>query len=225
MLIKYNEILEKYRLRPLGVIHVGAHWGEEAEAYYKNGAKKTVWVEANPMCMKTLKENVKNFQNPYITMMQSLCINACLSDKDDEIVTFNVSNNEGQSSSFLDLEYHKIAHQEVVYESKFQTNTRTLNSIFVDYSLLPEDFTFLNADIQGAELLMLKGATNILPHMDCLYIEVNEKELYKGCGLIGEVDEFLKTFGFIRKETEMTNFGWGDAVYLKKHYLEQIKML
>lgn len=225
MLIQYNEILEKYRLRPLGVIHVGAHWGEEAEAYYKNGAKKTVWVEANPMCMKTLKENVKNFQNPYITMMQSLCINACLSDKDDEIVTFNVSNNEGQSSSFLDLEYHKIAHQEVVYESKFQTNTRTLNSIFVDYSLLPEDFTFLNADIQGAELLMLKGATNILPHMDCLYIEVNEKELYKGCGLIGEVDEFLKTFGFIRKETEMTNFGWGDAVYLKKDYLEQIKML
>jgi FkbM family methyltransferase len=225
MLIQYNEILEKYRLRPLGVIHVGAHWGEEAEAYYKNGAKKTIWVEANPMCMKILKENVKKFQNPYISMMQSLCINACLSDKDDEIVTFNISNNEGQSSSFLDLEYHKIAHQEVVYQSKFQTNTRTLNSIFEDYSLFPEDFSFLNADIQGAELLMLKGATNILPHMDCLYIEVNEKELYKDCALIGEVDEFLKTFGFIRKETEMTNFGWGDAVYLKKDYLEQIKML
>jgi FkbM family methyltransferase len=172
MLIPYQEILSKYRLRPLGVIHVGAHWGEEAEAYQKNGAIKAIWVEANPMCMKTLKENVKKYENPYVFEMQSFCINACLSDKDDEIVTFNISNNEGQSSSFLDLEYHKIAHQEVVYESKFQTNTKTLNSIFEDYSLFPEDFSFLNADIQGAELKALKGMESYLSSIKYIYIPV-----------------------------------------------------
>ena len=211
MLIPFIEILEKYKINPKGVIHVGANFGQEAKDYYDNGVENVIWIEANPRSMDTLFYHLSSFpkQNPM------LVLNECVSDKDDQFVTFNISNNEGQSSSFLDLEYHKIAHAEVFYTEQIELKTKTLNTLFKDFDL--SEFTFLNADIQGAELLMLKGATEILPKIDCLYLEVNEKELYKGCGLIGEIDDFLKEFNFERVQTEWCgNFGWGDALYLKR---------
>jgi hypothetical protein len=62
--------------------------------------------------------------------------------------------------------------------------------------------------------MMLKGATEILPHLKCLYIEVNNKEVYKGSPMVEEVDEFLLDWGFIRVQTEwFEETGWGDAIY------------
>jgi hypothetical protein len=69
-------------------------------------------------------------------------------------------------------------------------------------------------DIQGAELLALKGATESLKHAQVLYLEVNEEYLYKNCGLIGEIDEFVAKFGFRRVMTNMTGQKWGDAIYV-----------
>ena len=48
-----------------------------------------------------------------------------------------------------------------------------------------------------------------------MYLEVNEKELYKNCGLINEIDAFLANYGFKREITCMTPHGWGDALYIK----------
>ena len=210
MLIPFKKIIDKYGITPNGVIHVGGHWGEEANDYEENGVKKTIWIEADEESVNKMAENLS-----YVNET-SLIINACVSDEDDKEITFNISNNEGQSSSILDLEYHKIAHEEVHYVSSVNMITKTLNTLLRDYEDI-KDYTFLNADIQGAELLMLKGATEIIPNLECIYLEVNEKELYKGCGLVGEIDDFLKPFGFTRVETEWCgNFGWGDAIYLKK---------
>jgi len=48
------------------------------------------------------------------------------------------------------------------------------------------------------------------------YVEVNTKPLYQGCALVGEIDDFLHKFGFLRMETKMTGAGWGDAIYQRK---------
>ena len=76
-------------------------------------------------------------------------------------------------------------------------------------------YDFWNFDIQGAELMALKGASKYLPNAKVLYLEVNEKELYKGCVLIGEIDTFLSQYNFKRVITNITVHGWGDAVYIK----------
>jgi hypothetical protein len=54
-----------------------------------------------------------------------------------------------------------------------------------------------------------------LENVDYLYLEVNIKELYQGCSLLPEINEFLKGFGFEQKEIKMTHHGWGDAFYIK----------
>lgn len=210
MLIPFIKIVEKYNIRPKGIIHVGGHWGEEARDYEECDVEKTIWIEADESAVQIMAEHLEEMN------FMSTIINTCVGDVDGKEVTFNISNNDGQSSSILDLEYHKIAHQEVHYVDSVNMVTNTLNTLLKEYEDI-KDYTFLNADIQGAELLMLKGATEIIPNLDCIYLEVNEKELYKGCGLVGEIDEFLKPFGFTRVETEWCgNFGWGDAVYLRK---------
>jgi hypothetical protein len=55
----------------------------------------------------------------------------------------------------------------------------------------------------------------LLKNVDYLYLEVNIKELYENCCLLPEIDNFLKEFGFEQKEISMTQYGWGDAFYIK----------
>ena len=71
-------------------------------------------------------------------------------------------------------------------------------------------------DIQGAEFLALKGMKNNLKYLDYIYLEVNDTHVYENCGLISDIDDFLREYGFIRVETCMTDFHWGDALYIRK---------
>jgi len=62
--------------------------------------------------------------------------------------------------------------------------------------------------------MALKGATKSLKYTKAIYLEVNENELYKKCGLISEIDLFLSNYNFKRVLTHMTRHGWGDALYI-----------
>jgi len=56
--------------------------------------------------------------------------------------------------------------------------------------------------------MALRGAIDSIKFAKALYLEVNEKELYKGCGLVGEIDAFLAKYKFKRVLTKMTSHGW-----------------
>ncbi|MEW6065207.1 MAG: FkbM family methyltransferase [Bacillota bacterium] len=95
---------------------------------------------------------------------------------------------------------------------------RTLDRLITELELTPEDFNILNIDIQGAELKALKGAVNVLHFIEVINTEVNFKELYEGCALIHEIDEFLEEHGFERIETTCPfHPSWGDAFYVRKN--------
>ena len=55
-----------------------------------------------------------------------------------------------------------------------------------------------------------------LNRVDYIYTEVNSDYVYKGCALIGELDEYLLRFGLHRVETKWTDCKWGDAFYIRK---------
>lgn len=83
-------------------------------------------------------------------------------------------------------------------------------------------YNFLNLDIQGAELMVLQGASEILKYFDYIYCEVNDKELYEKCAMTSDIDAFLSTHGFERKIKKMTTHGWGDAFYIKKYVSQDV---
>jgi len=54
----------------------------------------------------------------------------------------------------------------------------------------------LKIDVQGFGLEVLKGATDLLPHVDAVYVEVSYIELYEGQALHEDIERFLTEAGF-----------------------------
>ena len=208
MLIPFSYLFREHSIESKGVLHLGAHWGEEAATYQAMGVTHAIWVEAEPNAFCRLKREMVMHQR-----MKSTCLFACLSDKDGEKVTFNVASNQGQSSSFLKFGTHAVEHPTVKYIDKIPMTTTRLDTLLSSLKLSVGPGWFLNIDLQGCELLALKGMGSLLSAFDHAYIEVNQKELYIGCPPVEAIDEYLATFGFKGKETKWTGAGWGDRYY------------
>jgi FkbM family methyltransferase len=206
MLIPFDEIQERYQVRFKNILHVGAHRAEEKDAYFSNGVESVIWVEANEELARFLRDNVSDEKN--------VIVNALVSDIDDIETQFNIANN-GQSSSILNLGIHSSLFQDVHYCDKKTIKTKTINKIMSD--LGNKKIDFINLDIQGAELLALKGSTDYLSDVKAIYTEINTEYVYQNCALVSEIDSFLRQYGFERVETKMwSNHPWGDALYLKR---------
>jgi FkbM family methyltransferase len=207
MLISFeeiNKILLSNKITISGSLHIGAHECEELSFYNKLGLKNEdiVWIDAIPVKVQEAKNRgIPNVHNAVIT------------DKDDEEVVFNVSNNN-QSSSVLEFGTHSQEHPWVVYVDKLNQKSITIDTFFQRNNIDASKYNFWNFDIQGAELMALKGSTQSIKYAKALYLEVNEKELYKNCGLISQIDAFLLDYNFKRVLTNMTPHGWGDALYI-----------
>ena len=191
--------------------------GEDVSQGTMNDKLKIIWgkFDASKPCLpirmnldainsKVIEATNRGIPNVY---------NAVITDKDDTEVTFNVSNNV-QSSSVLEFGTHSYEHPQVVYVDKTHHLSITVDTFFERNNLDASKYDFWNFDIQGAELMALKGATKSIKHAKAIYLEVNEKELYKNCGLISDIDTFLAQHNFKRVLTNMTQHGWGDALYI-----------
>ena len=199
-----KNILLSNKITLKGCFHIGAHECEELSMYHNLGIKSEdiVWIEAHPTIVDyAICRGIPNVFHAVIT------------DKDDENIVFNVANNN-QSSSILEFGTHLIEHPEVVYIHKINQKSITVDSFFERNNLDASKYDFWNFDIQGAELLALKGATKSIKHAKVLYLEVNSNELYKNGALINEIDEFLAQYNFKRVLTNMTIHKWGDAIYI-----------
>jgi hypothetical protein len=78
------------------------------------------------------------------------------------------------------------------------------------------DYNFINMDVQGYELEVLKGSVETLKQVDYVYCEVNRDEVYENNAYVGEIDEFLFSYNMERVETNWEGGTWGDALYIKK---------
>ena len=202
MLIPLHDLVKKYNIQFKGILHVGAHECEEIKDYEIHLPRNQIlWIEALPGKVEFSKNKYPNV----------LIENAVVSDI-IETVRFNVSNN-GQSSSILDFGLHSTFHPQVHYVTCFEVKTKLLKNILPNYNI---NYNFLNLDIQGAELKALKGMEEYLNTVDYIYTEVNSDYVYKGCALIGELDDYLLHFGLHRVETKWTDCKWGDAFYIRK---------
>ncbi len=206
MLIELSFLKDKYNIKTENILHIGAHQGQESQSYIDCGAKKIHWVEANYGLFEKLQSTLTGPVH-YIS-------NEVISNVDGAEVIFNIANSD-QSSSILDLGEHSSLFPDIFYVNREVRKTKTLDTL-LDESQFLNKIDFVNIDIQGAELLALKGFTKHLPKTNAIYLEINEKEVYKNCGLLSEIDLFLKNYGFSRKEKKLwENHPWGDAFYLK----------
>lgn len=203
MLIPLPDLIKKYDLQLNGVLHLGANEAQEAPTYAECGIKKMIFVEALPDIAAKAKMNVKEYDAQVII--------ACLSDK-EETVVFNIANNGAQSSSFLELgEIHKRQHPEVRYVDSITMTTKRMDEIAIDWSGLD----YLVSDLQGVDLRAIRGMGEHLNQFKAATVELNNDYVYMQADLIGELDAYMKSFGFERVETKWVG-QWGDGFYIRK---------
>ena len=189
-------------------IHVGAHLGEEAEAYRKMGVRRMILIEANPKVFAQLAERFRD--DPAI-----LLVNRAVADTLGKRV-LHVTN-ATQSSSLLALDKHAEIYPQIVEQESVEVECARLDDLLSELGESPGAYNILNIDVQGAELMVLKGAETILRSVDLVNVEVSFAELYAGCAQIDEVDDFLSERGFERIALACPyHHTWGDAVYLRR---------
>lgn len=194
------------------VVHIGAHHGQEGQSYAQAGVESVVWVEACRRFMGNLFDNTKGLP------LSQRYLNVCLSDVSGEEVQFNISNN-GESSSMLEFGTHSTLHPQVSFVDKLSLVTQRFDELATSESIDTNLIDFINVDVQGAELKVLKGFGEILSkdNVRAVYTEVNFEHVYKDCCLITELDEYLATFNFKRVLTKGELKEWQDALYLKQY--------
>lgn len=208
MLIPFSELITTYGIQPTGVLHIGASTGQEAPAYFAAGIRNMLFIEAIPEVYQELLNNISMYPG-------ARAINACISEIDGEERDFNISSNGGESSSLLPFGLHAEMHPDVTYIKTIRVITTRMDTLLRQEKVDLLNYNFLNIDLQGAELMALKSMAEHLQRIRYAYIEVNKKELYKGCPLVYDIDAYMACFGFIRKAERWTDKFWGDAFYIK----------
>ena len=200
-----EDFFRKWGIRAKGIIHIGAHHCEERHIYANVGCddSKVIWIEGNPEICRFVQEHMPSSIHLY---------QALISDGEKE-VDFIVTNN-GVSSSMLDLKEHLVVHPHVIEDHRLKLQTTTLPIFLEKNNIKYENYDFLIMDIQGAELLALKGMSNILQNFKHIFLEVNKTEIYAGCALFPEVIEYLDQYGFKLRDFHMFDEGYGDAYFV-----------
>lgn len=207
-MLNLPSLFTQHGIKPKGVIHIGAYEGQEITAYQQMGIEKVLFVEANPAVFERLKANIAGVENVQ-------AVNCAISDRNGS-VTLHITSME-QSSSILPLKKHREIYQDIQETAQITVPAKTLDNLLQELQLNPADFNILNIDIQGAELLAFQGATHLLQYIEAINTEVSYQEIYEGCALIHQIDEFLENHGFERVATTTPYHpSWGDAFYRRQ---------
>lgn len=199
MLIPVKVLKKFWGVNPQTIVHVGAHNAEELEEYRIAGWGPVIWIEAQPQKAAQLLGRIPSNHR---------LIEAAVWDVSGVDLNLNIMTNT-ESTSLLDLGTHSAEHPTVHLSHTIRVKTKTLGEL-LGGSPAPE---LIALDIQGVELRAMKGYGSAISEVKWIYCEVNKAELYKGCCLISEIDEYLSQFGFRRVVTRWTTHNWGDALY------------
>ena len=205
MAIDLAKICRDHLITPRGIIHIGAHEGQELNEYRSMHLAPILLIEPNPDVFERLSAGSQNFP-------EAMAVRCAIADFDG-MTTLNVTNFD-QSSSILHLKRHRELYPKIEETHQVSVPCRRLDTLIDELKLSGSSFNLLHIDIQGAELLALRGAIKTLQSIQAIRIEVNVVEMYEGCPSMGDLDAFLASYGFNRVRAEIYHNAWGDAAYV-----------
>jgi FkbM family methyltransferase len=206
MIIGLDEYRTKYDFSDVrGIIHVGAHIGQEYRDYNSFFHKDIPihWFEPQRDVFEDLVRNLSGARNNYF-------YNFGLGSFSGNLQFWRDSGNSGQSSSFSCPDKHKEIFPHITFDNSEHLDIRTLDHFNI------REANLLVLDVQGFELEVLKGATSTLEFIDHIFCEINTDKIYEDSPTLDELNSFLDQRGFNIKETWWTDGEWGDGYWNKK---------
>jgi FkbM family methyltransferase len=187
---------------PLFIFDVGSCEGEDSVRYARRFPRARIHAfEPLPANQTLIQKNLENHEVGNVTVSP-----VALSAQTGEAV-FHVSagrpaiefagkdwNYGNKSSSLLPPAGESPMYGWVHFPEKITVPTRTLDDYCEEHAVTLIDFVHM--DVQGAELLVLKGARRMLPRIDALWLEVSDQSLYQGQVLRPQMEAFMRSRGF-----------------------------
>ena len=213
MIFDLNAVEQHTRVKITGAIHVGAFLGEELSQYRALGLTNTILFEPQRKLF-----DIVNFK----CIVKEKAFNVALGSEENVVGMFisdregGVSNGAGASSSILAPKKHLTEHPEVTFPSKESITVKRFDKFVQENGVDISKHNLLNIDVQGYELEVLKGMGQELEKIQLIIAEVNRDEMYEGCPMIEDIDDYVKEFGFERIAVEWQSESWGDALYVKR---------
>lgn len=211
----FFKIIDAFSMpRPKGVIQIGASSGQEIPFFISNRIEYGIFVEplVSPFDILTLRCSAV----PGFLPVKAIC-----GSQDGREVNFYVSSNNGESSSVLEPDRHLVDYPYVSFSEKSTLTSFTADSILKAVAQSRPEIAgaieLLFMDVQGAELNVLQGASNVLQKVKFIYTEVGLGGGYKGDVHVYDLIMYLKSFGFDIYFLEIGRTGWGNAFFVRRN--------
>jgi FkbM family methyltransferase len=208
---------------------IGSCEGLSSVRYLSMFKKATVYaLEPVPKNFKLVLENKKknNLQNFYPFQLG-------LSSEKGE-ATFYVSSGQpenkekpsddssafgNKSSSLFKPGKTKEVHPWLKFKETITIKTETLDN-FCNSKSIP-NIDFIHMDVQGAELMVLRGGVNMLPNVKSIWLEVEKIALYEKQALKNDIEKFLDEKKFTCIINKMNHLA-GDQLWVQTSYLNAL---
>ena len=195
--------------------------GQSIEFYNTFPNAQIYAFECNPNTIDICKQNIVKYSDRITLIEGAVC------DYDGTItfypinqkktITTWVDGNPGASSIFKSNGTYTHEHY---IQDEIISQCHRLDSVMKKFNIPNVDIIWM--DLQGAELLALKGLGNYLSTVKYIYTEVSHKAMYSGQVMFDELNKYILSAGFIIKN-ELTLSGWQeDVIYEKEKEKENV---
>lgn len=199
------------------IFEFGARYGEDTVQFAIKYPHATIYTfECNPNTLPICKQNISEFKNIILT-------ERAVSDQDGEISFFSIDKektitswedgNQGASSLFKASKKYPV---ENYVQKEIKVESITLKTFMKNNDI--ENIDILWMDIQGAELLALKGLENKLNNVKIIHLEVEFLKIYLRQPLFQNVKKFFKNKEFSFLGFTSKNIYSADAVFANNNY-------
>ena len=192
---------------------------QSIEFYNAFPNSKIYAFECNPNTLDICKKNIEPYSDRITLIEGAVC------DYDGNITFYPINQkktittwddgNPGASSIFKSNGKYTI---ETYIQDEIITKCHRLDSVMDKYDISKVDIIWM--DLQGAELLALKGLGNHLQNVKYIHTEVSYKEMYSGQVMFDELNNYILSNEFIIKNN-LSFTGWQeDIIYEKKNIFD-----
>lgn len=205
----WMEDLPKIVPNPRVIVDGGANVGQTARALRQLfPAAKIVSFEPVRRCYESLETVARE--------IGAVAVRAALSDRDGRTQINLTASSE--CNSLLGYEEGNPCDRFTWEVGTEEVDVVRLDS-WVDQSELSNDtIDVIKLDLQGAELMALRGARRVLECVRVVIAEVSHVPLYAGSPLLPDIDAFMASSGFTRAAIYPSDqpHHWGEAMYVKQ---------
>ena len=198
------------------IFDVGSRDCQQSIEFYKTFPNAKIYAfECNPNTLGICEQNIVPYQDRITLIKGAVC------DYDGDITFYPIDQektmttwkdgNPGASSLYKSNGKYTV---EKYVQNEITTNCHRLDTIMNEYEIPCVDIIWM--DLQGAELLALKGLGNKLSSVEYIHTEVSHKEMYTGQVMYKELNDFVISNHF-QIVNRLSLQGWQEDVIYKKY--------